>query len=54
MERKEYFTQEIENHKKLQVVAKNVVSDRDLWVKTYEEVALKAWGKSERKVLDFV
>lgn len=54
MERIEYFAQEITEIDKKLEVAKNVVSDHDLWVKTYEEIAQKAWKKLERKILDFV
>lgn len=54
MERIEYFAQEITERDQKLEVAKNVVSDHDLWVKTYEEIAQKAWRKLEKRVLDIV
>lgn len=54
MERKEYFAQEIALRDKKMEVAKNIVRNHDLWVKTYEEIAQKAWRKLERRVLDIV
>jgi len=54
MERIEYFAEEIAIRDKKQEAAINVVRDHDLWVKTYEEIAQKAWRKLENKLLDFI
>lgn len=54
MERIEYFAQEIAGRDKKLEEAKNIVRDHDLWVKTYEEIAQKAWRKLEKRVLDIV
>lgn len=54
MERIEYFAQEIALRDEKMEVAKNIVKDHDLWVKTYEKVAQEAWRKLEKRVLDIV